>query len=54
MYFPLGEDSAAFAAFAEERGVVLRAYGTDGVRASIAEAEASDLLIEAAGAWRER
>lgn len=54
VYFPLGEDSAAFAAFAEERGVVLRAYGTDGVRASIAEAEASDLLIEAAGAWRER
>ena len=54
VYFPLGEDSAAFAAFAEERGVVLRSYGTDGVRASIAEAEASDLLIAAAAAWRER
>ncbi|MCW1806028.1 histidinol-phosphate transaminase [Brachybacterium squillarum] len=54
VYFPLGEDSAAFAAFAEERGVVLRSYGTDGVRASIAEAEASDLLISAAAAWRER
>lgn len=52
VFFPLGEQSAEFAAVAEEHGVVLRAYGTDGVRATIAESEASDLLIQAASAWR--
>lgn len=54
VHFPLGEDSAAFAEFADARGLVLRAYGADGVRATIAEQEANDLLIEIAGAWRER
>ncbi|MGP9734153.1 histidinol-phosphate transaminase [Brachybacterium sp. AOP42-C2-15] len=54
VYFPLGEDSAAFAEFADARGLVLRAYGTDGVRATIAEQEANDLIIEVGGAWRER
>jgi histidinol-phosphate aminotransferase len=54
VYFPLGEESAAFAGFAEARGLVLRAYGVEGVRATIAEQEANDLLIEIAGAWRER
>ncbi|APX32888.1 aminotransferase [Brachybacterium sp. P6-10-X1] len=54
VFFPLGEDSAAFAAFADERGLVLRAYGSDGVRATIAEQEANDLLIKVAGAWRQR
>ena len=37
LYFPLAERSAQFAAFAEQRGLVLRAYGADGVRATIAE-----------------
>src|SRR5699024_8166475 len=37
VFFPLGEESGAFAAFADERGLVLRAYGDDGVRATIAE-----------------
>ncbi|MFC7456638.1 histidinol-phosphate transaminase [Brachybacterium sp. GCM10030267] len=54
VYFPLGEGSPAFAAFAEERGLVLRGYGTDGVRATISEQEANDLLIEVAGQWRQR
>ncbi|WP_394216961.1 histidinol-phosphate transaminase [Brachybacterium vulturis] len=54
VYFPLGEQSAAFAEFADARGLVLRAYGVEGVRATIAEQEANDLLIEIAGAWRER
>lgn len=54
VYFPLGEDSAAFTEFADARGLVLRAYGADGVRATIAEQEANDLLIEVGGAWRER
>lgn len=54
VYFPLGERSAEFAEFADRRGLVLRAYGADGVRATIAEQEANDRLIEIAGAWRER
>lgn len=54
VYFPLGEDSPAFLAHAEEHGVVLRGYGTDGVRATIAEAEASDLLLQAAASWLAR
>ncbi|GAA1489234.1 histidinol-phosphate transaminase [Brachybacterium sacelli] len=54
VFFPVGEDSAAFTAFADERGLVLRAYGSDGVRATIAEQEANDLLLEIAGEWRGR
>lgn len=54
VYFPLGEQSPDFVAFAEARGLVLRGYGTDGVRATIAEREASDRLLEIAGAWRAR
>lgn len=53
VYFPLGERSGEFAEFADARGLVLRAYGDDGVRATIAEVEANDLLIEIAGEWRE-
>ncbi|MGP9539902.1 histidinol-phosphate transaminase [Brachybacterium sp. AOP43-C2-M15] len=54
VYFPLGEDSAAFAEFADARGLVLRAYGVEGVRATIAEPEANDRLIEIGASWRER
>ncbi|WP_422115524.1 histidinol-phosphate transaminase [Brachybacterium sp. UNK5269] len=53
VYLPLGAESAAFAEFAEARGLVLRPYGADGVRATLAEQEANDLLIEIAGAWRQ-
>lgn len=54
VYLPLGELSGAFAAFAEERGLIVRAYGADGVRVTVCEREANDLLIEIAAAWRER
>lgn len=54
VFFPTGERTAEFAEFADARGLVLRAYGVEGVRATIAEQEANDLLIEIAGAWRER
>lgn len=53
VYLPLGARSAEFAAFADPRGLVVRAYGDDGVRVTIAEREANDLLIEIAGEWRE-
>lgn len=51
VYFPLGERSGEFAEFADARGLVLRAYGTDGVRATIAEEEANDRLLAIAGEW---
>lgn len=53
VYFPLGERSGEFAEFADARGLVLRAYGTDGVRATIAEEEANDRLLTIAQEWRE-
>ena len=53
VYFPVGEQASAFAEFADARGLVLRAYGVDGVRATIGEQEANDLLIEIGAAWRE-
>ncbi|MBK0332007.1 histidinol-phosphate transaminase [Brachybacterium sp. MASK1Z-5] len=53
VYFPLGERSAEFAAFADARGLVVRAYGTDGVRVTVGEREANDLLLAIAQEWRE-
>ena len=52
VYFPLGTDSAEFLDHADRRGLVLRGYGADGVRATIAEREANDLLVTIAGQWR--
>ena len=49
VWFALGERSSAFSAAAEEAGLALRQYGNDGVRATIGEREANDLLIRVAG-----
>jgi histidinol-phosphate aminotransferase len=49
VWFPLGERSRAFSEAAQEAGLTLRQYGTDGVRATIGETEANDLLIRVAG-----
>jgi histidinol-phosphate aminotransferase len=49
VWFALGEDTAAFAAACEESGLTVRPYGTDGARATIAEREANDRLVEVAG-----
>jgi histidinol-phosphate aminotransferase len=54
VYFPLRERSAEFAAFADARGLVIRAYGTDGARVTIAQSEANDRLITIAGEWLSR
>lgn len=51
VYLPLGERSAEFAAFADARGLVVRAYGVDGVRVTIAEVAANDRLLEIAREW---
>lgn len=52
VYLPLGAASGEFAAFADARGLVVRAYGEDGVRITIAEPEANDRTLEVTGAWR--
>ena len=49
VWFGLGDRSGDFAAAAQEAGLTLRQYGTDGVRATIGETEANDVLIKVAG-----
>ena len=51
VWFGLGDDTAAFAAACQDAGLTVRPYGTDGARATIAEGEANDRLIEVAGAF---
>ena len=51
VWFGLGADTPAFAAACQEAGLTVRPYGTDGARATIAEREANDRLIEVAGAF---
>ena len=53
VWFPLGERSSAFAQAAQEVGLTLRQYGDDGVRATIGETEANDVLIHVAGEFLE-
>ena len=49
VWFPLGDRSTAFSAAAQEAGLTLRQYGNDGVRATIGETEANDVLVRVAG-----
>ncbi|MEO5611088.1 MAG: histidinol-phosphate transaminase [Ornithinibacter sp.] len=51
VWFGLGDETPAFAAACEEAGLIVRPYGTDGARATIAEREANDRLVEVAGAF---
>ena len=51
VWFALGERTASFAGACLEAGLSVRPYGTDGARATIAEREANDRLIEVAGAF---
>jgi len=53
VYFPMGEQSGAFAAACQEAGLTVRPYGSDGVRATIAEPAANDALIAVCAAWRQ-
>ncbi|MFN8099930.1 MAG: histidinol-phosphate transaminase [Dermatophilaceae bacterium] len=52
VWFPLGDDTPAFAQACEEDALTVRPYAVDGVRATIGEHEASDRLLEIAAAWR--
>ncbi|MGL4745376.1 MAG: pyridoxal phosphate-dependent aminotransferase [Dermatophilaceae bacterium] len=52
IWFGLGSRTAEFAAACESAGITVRAYGSDGARATVAEPEANDRLLEVAGAFR--
>ncbi len=52
VWFPLGDDTPAFATACAEQALTVRPYGADGARATIGETEASDRLLEIAAAWR--
>ena len=52
VWLPLGADSAAVAARFAQRGLVVRPYGEDGVRVTIAETAANDRFLELAGELR--
>lgn len=54
VWFPLGTDSGDFDRACREAGLVVRQYGDDGVRVTIAEVEANDRLIEVAQAFGPR
>ena len=51
VWFGLGDDTPAFAAACQDAGLTVRPSGTDGARATIAEREANDRLIEVARAF---
>jgi histidinol-phosphate aminotransferase len=52
VWLPLGEATIEFAAACEEAGVVVRAFPGEGCRITVAEPEASDLLLRTAAEWR--
>ena len=54
VWFPLGGHTAEFAAACEDAGLVVRPYGEDGVRVTIAEGEANDRLLGVASAFLPR
>jgi histidinol-phosphate aminotransferase len=53
VWLALGEATAAFAAAADEAGIVVRPFAGEGCRVSIGEVEANDRLLEVARAFRE-
>lgn len=50
VFMPLGDRSGAFAAAAAEAGVILRAYGSDGVRITIGDPHENDAFLKYAAA----
>jgi histidinol-phosphate aminotransferase len=51
VWLALGDSSPAFAAAAEEEGIMVRPYGTDGVRVTIGEPDGNDVLLRVAAAF---
>ncbi len=52
VWFPLGERTADFVAAAEEAGIVVRPFAGEGVRVSIGEEAANDIVLEVAARLR--
>ncbi|NMR20028.1 histidinol-phosphate transaminase [Cellulomonas fimi] len=53
VWLPLGDRATSFAADAGRAGVLVRPFAGDGVRVSVGEREATDLLLELASTWRQ-
>ena len=51
VWLGLGEDTPRFAAAAEAEGIMVRPYGTDGVRITIGEPAANDVFLSVAEAF---
>jgi histidinol-phosphate aminotransferase len=51
VWFPMGDRTPEFAAACQEAGLTVRPYGADGARATIAEPEANDRLLEVCRLW---
>ena len=54
VYLPLGQRTGEFVEFALERGLVVRGYGSDGCRITIAEEAANSRLIDVVKEWGTR
>jgi histidinol-phosphate aminotransferase len=52
VWLHLGDDTLEFAADCEAAGIMVRPFAGDGVRVSIGEAEANDVFLKVAAAWR--
>jgi histidinol-phosphate aminotransferase len=48
----LGEDTPAFTAACEQAGVMVRPYGSEGVRVTIGEQAGNDVFLQVAADWR--
>ncbi len=53
VWFPLEDRTAAFAAAADEAGIMVRPFAGEGARVSIGERAANDVVIEVAGRFRD-
>jgi histidinol-phosphate aminotransferase len=51
VWFALGDRTAAFAAAADEAGIMVRPFADDGARVSIGEPAANDVVIKVAEAF---
>jgi histidinol-phosphate aminotransferase len=54
VWLPLGERTAEFVTAAEEAGITVRPFAGEGVRVSIGEPAANDVLLTVTGQFRER
>ena len=52
VWLRLGDKTQEFAAFCDERGLAVRPYGDEGVRATVGDAEADLAFVQACKEWR--